>query len=180
MYVEIKVWLNVIIIASKWKLYIHIWRRHNFQSITNINIFRIWIVNYKVLFVPNTIYWSTNRNRIVISNQIAIVIFDQWEIWKMRQEYNSSPIMLIPSWRSVPTQANRSQPHSSAILITNINSFLEIICRHYGNTHGKSNILTSGDLTSFMYQVARGMDYLSSKGVCIMYYYSIFFYTTRA
>lgn len=39
------------------------------------------------------------------------------------------------------------------------------ICRHYGNTHGKSNILTSGDLTSFMYQVARGMDYLSSRGV---------------
>ncbi|XP_031634138.1 tyrosine kinase receptor Cad96Ca [Contarinia nasturtii] len=37
--------------------------------------------------------------------------------------------------------------------------------RHYGNTHGKSNILTSGDLTSFMYQVARGMDYLSSRGI---------------
>lgn len=39
--------------------------------------------------------------------------------------------------------------------------------RHYGNTHGKSSILTSGDLTSFMYQVARGMDYLSSRGVSI-------------
>ncbi|KAH8312491.1 hypothetical protein KR044_011030 [Drosophila immigrans] len=37
--------------------------------------------------------------------------------------------------------------------------------RHYGNTHGKSNILTSGDLTSFMYQVAKGMDYLTSRGV---------------
>ncbi|XP_037943198.1 tyrosine kinase receptor Cad96Ca-like, partial [Teleopsis dalmanni] len=36
--------------------------------------------------------------------------------------------------------------------------------RHYGNTHGKSNILTSGDLTSFMYQVAKGMDYLTSRG----------------
>uniref|UniRef100_A0A1A9VPT8 Protein kinase domain-containing protein n=1 Tax=Glossina austeni TaxID=7395 RepID=A0A1A9VPT8_GLOAU len=35
---------------------------------------------------------------------------------------------------------------------------------HYGNTHGKSNILTSGDLTSFMYQVAKGMDYLTSRG----------------
>ncbi|XP_068153739.1 tyrosine kinase receptor Cad96Ca [Drosophila tropicalis] len=37
--------------------------------------------------------------------------------------------------------------------------------RHYGNTHGKSNILTSGDLTSFMYQVAKGMDYLTSRGI---------------
>lgn len=37
--------------------------------------------------------------------------------------------------------------------------------RHYGNTHAKSSILTSGDLTSFMYQVARGMDFLSSRGV---------------
>ncbi|XP_055678314.1 tyrosine kinase receptor Cad96Ca [Lutzomyia longipalpis] len=37
--------------------------------------------------------------------------------------------------------------------------------KHYGNTHGKSNILTSGDLTSFMYQVARGMDFLSSRGI---------------
>ncbi|EDW13718.1 tyrosine kinase receptor Cad96Ca [Drosophila mojavensis] len=37
--------------------------------------------------------------------------------------------------------------------------------RHYGNTHGKSNVLTSGDLTSFMYQVARGMDYLTSRGI---------------
>lgn len=46
------------------------------------------------------------------------------------------------------------------------NKFILIsICRHYGNTHGKSNILTSGDLTSFMYQVARGMDYLTSRGV---------------
>ncbi|KAH8295263.1 hypothetical protein KR018_009459 [Drosophila ironensis] len=37
--------------------------------------------------------------------------------------------------------------------------------RHYGNTHGKSNILTSCDLTSFMYQVAKGMDYLTSRGI---------------
>uniref|UniRef100_A0A182HN13 receptor protein-tyrosine kinase n=1 Tax=Anopheles arabiensis TaxID=7173 RepID=A0A182HN13_ANOAR len=36
---------------------------------------------------------------------------------------------------------------------------------HYGNTHGKSKILTSGDLTSFMYQVARGMDFLTSRGI---------------
>ncbi|XP_034664952.1 tyrosine kinase receptor Cad96Ca isoform X2 [Drosophila subobscura] len=37
--------------------------------------------------------------------------------------------------------------------------------RHYGNTHGKSNILTSCDLTSFMYQIAKGMDYLTSRGI---------------
>ncbi|XP_053657618.1 tyrosine kinase receptor Cad96Ca [Anopheles marshallii] len=37
--------------------------------------------------------------------------------------------------------------------------------KHYGNTHGKSKILTSGDLTSFMYQVARGMDFLTSRGI---------------
>lgn len=37
--------------------------------------------------------------------------------------------------------------------------------RHYGNTHGKSKTLTSADLTSFMYQVAKGMDYLTSRGV---------------
>ncbi|EDW33843.1 GL21933 [Drosophila persimilis] len=37
--------------------------------------------------------------------------------------------------------------------------------RHYGNTHGKSNILTSCDLTSFMYQIAKGMDYLTARGV---------------
>ncbi|XP_018789565.1 PREDICTED: tyrosine kinase receptor Cad96Ca-like isoform X2 [Bactrocera latifrons] len=36
---------------------------------------------------------------------------------------------------------------------------------HYGNTHGKSKTLTSGDLTSFMYQVANGMDYLTSRGI---------------
>jgi serine/threonine protein kinase len=38
--------------------------------------------------------------------------------------------------------------------------------RYYGNLHGASNTLTSQDLTSFVYQVARGMDFLSSKGVC--------------
>jgi len=40
--------------------------------------------------------------------------------------------------------------------------------KHYGNynnTHGKSKTLTSGDLTAFMYQVARGMDYLTSRGI---------------
>ncbi|XP_058466436.1 tyrosine kinase receptor Cad96Ca [Malaya genurostris] len=37
--------------------------------------------------------------------------------------------------------------------------------KHYGNTHGKSKILTSGDLTSFIYQVARGMDFLTSRGI---------------
>ncbi|EDW98805.1 tyrosine kinase receptor Cad96Ca [Drosophila yakuba] len=37
--------------------------------------------------------------------------------------------------------------------------------RHYGNTHGKSNVLTSCDLTSFMYQVAKGMEYLTSRGI---------------
>lgn len=47
------------------------------------------------------------------------------------------------------------------------------IYRHYGNTHGKSNVLTSGDLTSFMYQVARGMEYLSMKGVSIKWHYII-------
>ncbi|KAI5646580.1 protein tyrosine kinase domain-containing protein [Phthorimaea operculella] len=36
--------------------------------------------------------------------------------------------------------------------------------RHYGNTHGGSQFLTSRDLTHFAYQVARGMDFLSSKG----------------
>jgi serine/threonine protein kinase len=38
--------------------------------------------------------------------------------------------------------------------------------RYYGNLHGASNTLTSRDLTSFVYQVARGMEFLSSKGVC--------------
>ncbi|XP_058982601.1 tyrosine kinase receptor Cad96Ca isoform X2 [Musca domestica] len=37
--------------------------------------------------------------------------------------------------------------------------------RHYGNTHGKSNILTSGDLTSFIYQIANGMQFLTSRGI---------------
>lgn len=39
--------------------------------------------------------------------------------------------------------------------------------RHYGNTHGGSRYLTSRDLTHFAYQVARGMDFLSSKGVSL-------------
>lgn len=37
--------------------------------------------------------------------------------------------------------------------------------RYYGNLHGPSNTLTSRDLTSFVYQVARGMEFLSSKGI---------------
>ncbi|VVD04686.1 unnamed protein product, partial [Leptidea sinapis] len=37
--------------------------------------------------------------------------------------------------------------------------------RHYGNTHGGSMFLTSRDLTHFAFQVARGMDFLSSKGI---------------
>ncbi|XP_072939757.1 tyrosine kinase receptor Cad96Ca isoform X2 [Epargyreus clarus] len=37
--------------------------------------------------------------------------------------------------------------------------------RHYGNTHGGSQFLTSRDLTHFAFQVARGMDFLSAKGI---------------
>ncbi|KAK7873902.1 hypothetical protein R5R35_005754 [Gryllus longicercus] len=37
--------------------------------------------------------------------------------------------------------------------------------RCYGNLHGASASLTSRDLTSCAYQVARGMDFLSSKGI---------------
>lgn len=37
--------------------------------------------------------------------------------------------------------------------------------RFYGNMHGESNSLTSRDLTGFAYQCARGMEFLSSKGV---------------
>lgn len=37
--------------------------------------------------------------------------------------------------------------------------------RSYDNMHGKSNTLTSRHLTSFCYQIARGMQFLSSKGV---------------
>ncbi|XP_052740557.1 tyrosine kinase receptor Cad96Ca isoform X2 [Bicyclus anynana] len=37
--------------------------------------------------------------------------------------------------------------------------------RHYGNTHGGSQFLTSRDLTHFAFQIARGMDFLSSKGI---------------
>ncbi|XP_013172285.1 PREDICTED: tyrosine kinase receptor Cad96Ca isoform X2 [Papilio xuthus] len=37
--------------------------------------------------------------------------------------------------------------------------------RHYGNTHAGSLFLTSRDLTHFAFQVARGMDFLSGKGI---------------
>nr|CAD7449274.1 unnamed protein product [Timema bartmani] len=39
--------------------------------------------------------------------------------------------------------------------------------RFYGNLHGPSNTLTSRDLTTFVYQVARGMEFLSAKGVSL-------------
>ncbi|XP_014262217.1 tyrosine kinase receptor Cad96Ca [Cimex lectularius] len=37
--------------------------------------------------------------------------------------------------------------------------------RSYDNIHGKSNSLTSRHLTSFCYQIARGMEYLTSRGI---------------
>uniref|UniRef100_A0A146L0C2 receptor protein-tyrosine kinase n=3 Tax=Lygus hesperus TaxID=30085 RepID=A0A146L0C2_LYGHE len=37
--------------------------------------------------------------------------------------------------------------------------------RSYDNMHGKSDTLTSRHLTSFCYQVARGMEFLSNKGI---------------
>ncbi|XKL65970.1 hypothetical protein PGB90_009390 [Kerria lacca] len=36
---------------------------------------------------------------------------------------------------------------------------------YYNNMHGSSNTLTSQDLTAFCYQIAKGMQYLSSKGI---------------
>lgn len=41
--------------------------------------------------------------------------------------------------------------------------------RYYNNMHSKSKYLTSRDLTSFVYQVAKGMEYLSSNGVSSVY-----------
>ncbi|XP_042907549.1 tyrosine kinase receptor Cad96Ca [Parasteatoda tepidariorum] len=37
--------------------------------------------------------------------------------------------------------------------------------RLYGNLHGSSKNLSSRDLTTFSYQVAKGMDYLANKGI---------------
>ncbi|CAH0712870.1 unnamed protein product, partial [Brenthis ino] len=37
--------------------------------------------------------------------------------------------------------------------------------RLYGNMHGDSQYLTSSDLTHFAFQVARGMDFLTSNGI---------------
>lgn len=37
--------------------------------------------------------------------------------------------------------------------------------RYYNNMHGQSKTLTSRDLTTFCYQVAKGMDFLSDNGV---------------
>ncbi|XP_054724069.1 tyrosine kinase receptor Cad96Ca-like [Uloborus diversus] len=37
--------------------------------------------------------------------------------------------------------------------------------RLYGNLYGSSKHLTSRDLTTFSYQIAKGMDYLASKGI---------------
>lgn len=42
--------------------------------------------------------------------------------------------------------------------------------RLYGNLHGSSKHLTSRDLTTFSYQIAKGMDYLANKGVRHLYF----------
>lgn len=41
--------------------------------------------------------------------------------------------------------------------------------KNYHNASGKSKTLTSRDLVSFMYQVARGMEFLSSRGVSAIF-----------
>lgn len=42
--------------------------------------------------------------------------------------------------------------------------------KNYNNTSGKSKTLTSQGLVSFMYQVARGMEFLSSRGVSLKFF----------
>ncbi|XP_026482534.1 tyrosine kinase receptor Cad96Ca-like [Ctenocephalides felis] len=37
--------------------------------------------------------------------------------------------------------------------------------RHYGNTHGSGAALTSRELTAYAYHVARGMEFLTAKGI---------------
>lgn len=47
--------------------------------------------------------------------------------------------------------------------------------RYYNNMHSKSKYLTSRDLTSFVYQVAKGMEFLSNNGVSTNLLVSFFF-----
>lgn len=48
---------------------------------------------------------------------------------------------------------------------------------YYGNLHGSSSHLSSRDLTSFAYQVARAMEFLETKGVTynLLYHKSMLF-----
>ena len=48
-----------------------------------------------------------------------------------------------------------------------LQSYLRESRADYGHSHGR---LTSRDLVSFTYQISKGMEYLSSKGVCISFH----------
>lgn len=48
--------------------------------------------------------------------------------------------------------------------------------RYYNNMHGQSKSLTSRDLTSFVYQVAKGMEFLSSNGVSFSFFFGLHIY----